>query len=65
MYLSLELDNLQEKELGRYMNSKYKNTLNTSFSKSKREGMHNKEALFTPGFKYRRFSEFGPSWFPF
>lgn len=64
MYLSVKSDDIQEKEIGKYSNSKYKSTVSQSFSKSKRPGMENQNMLYTPGFKYRSFSEFGSlSWF--
>lgn len=40
------------------MTSKFKNVITRTFSKSKRPGLEDKSKLFTPGFKYRRFSDF-------
>ena len=59
------IDDVSDKTPGRYSNSKYKNISVGSFAKSKREGIHNKHCLGTPGFKYKRFSEFGTQWYTF
>lgn len=41
------------------MNSKFKNIVTRTFSKAQRPGPDDKSKKFVPGFKYRRFSEFG------
>ena len=47
---------MSEKCPGKYSESRFKNSVTMSFSRSKRESLCNKHSLKTPGFKYRRFS---------
>jgi hypothetical protein len=49
-------DDIQEKEIGKYAASKYKNVISRTFGKSQRPGLVEKSKLSVPGFKYRRFS---------
>ena len=51
-----------EKEIGIYHESKFKNNQARVFPKSQRQGLEDKSKKFVPGFKYRRFSEFGTNY---
>jgi hypothetical protein len=59
LYVLYEVDEVQEKEVGRYPCSKYKNVPTRTFGKAQRQGLEDKTKLKFPGYKYRRFSEFG------
>lgn len=61
MYALPHLDDVQEKEVGKFSNSKYRNVPTRTFSKAKRPGLEDRTKMHVPGFKYRRFSEFGGS----
>ena len=56
--INIYLDNVNEKEFGKSMQSKFKNVCVRTFSKAKRNGLADKTKLFVPGFKYAVYSEF-------
>jgi hypothetical protein len=45
--------------MGKSFNSKFKTSLGRSFGKEVRDGPDDKSKRYVPGFKYKRFSEFG------
>jgi hypothetical protein len=56
MYPWAHLDDIEEKEFGRYPVSKFKSVVSCSFSKSERPSLADRTKKEFPGFKYRRFS---------
>ena len=58
-YCSDDLVHVECKELGKYASSKHRNSVASSFGKSKRSGIDSRVKDRVPGFKYHRFSEFG------
>ena len=46
-------------DFGKSILSKFRNSVSGSFGKSERPSLADKSKIFTPGFKYKRFSDFG------
>jgi cyanate lyase len=55
----LILDDINHEKFGQSIISQFKNAINSTFCKDKRPGMEDKSKVNFPGFKYKRFSEFG------